>query len=428
MFWYLFYNLLLTTACLVLSPVLAAIVLIRKKFRQGLAERLGMIPEPVRIACREDDPIWFHAVSVGEVMAIIPIVRMMRERHPDLVIVLSTTTVTGHGTALEKLPEADHVIYFPFDLYPVVRRSITAIRPLVFVHAETEIWPNFLLALSLNKIPSILVNGRISEKSKRSYLAFRPFFREVFEKIALFGMQTEEDGKRTIEVGAPPERVFVTGNMKYDQRPVDCSAEELAHLRSDLHIPEGVPVIVAGSTHVGEEKSILAVYGKLAKEHEGLVLILAPRHPERFDEVERIVRNLGLRVSRRTQIREHDGVAEVVVLDTIGELTAMYGLADVVFVGGTLVDVGGHNLLEPVSCRKAVLFGPHVQNTKESADLLVRSGGGIMVADADELAAQVERLLGDAGLRERLGGSAFRIVEENRGATERNIELIERYL
>jgi len=340
--------------------------------------------------------------------------------------VASTITPTGQAVARGKLEGARRIIYFPYDYAPCARLALRSIRPRLFIHTETEIWPNFLFMLGKKGIPSAIVNGRISARSCRQYGWFRFFFRRVLSNVTVFGMQSRVDCLRIIRIGADPRRVFITGNMKFDLPLPGDLRRKPATGRNDMAFPREALVFVAGSTHAGEEEILLDVYARLYARIPKLRMLLAPRHPERCDEVERLCTARKLMIERRTLARggKRGEVAQILLLDTIGELAQAYSIGDVVFVGGSLVPVGGHNLLEPAVFRKPVLFGPHTANTAEVAEALLRAGGGIRVGDGQTLFEQVDRLLRQPASREATGAAAFGILEEHRGATERNLAIL----
>ena len=425
------YNLLLVIVSIAVFPFLLGILLSRRKWRQGLAQRLGHLSPQIVDDLKGRRPLWLHAVSVGEVIAAVPILRRIRARHPTLPIVLSTVTVTGNYTARKELPEVDHVIYYPFDYYWISMRVIRKINPRLFLHTETEIWPNFLFVLGRLGIPSIIVNGRLSGKSTRRYRMAGFLFRKVVSNITVFGMQSQVDCNRAIEIGADPKQVLLTGNMKFDREVALLKDEEASAIVRELRLGKGRDIFIAGSTHKGEEEIILAVFDRLVSEFPTLALVLAPRHPERFADVAKLVSEAGFvcaRKSRPEDDRFGPEGPQVMVLDTIGELSRTYGIGTVIFVGGTLVNVGGHNLLEPVAYRKPVLFGPHVQNTHEVADALKTTGGGIEISGVSDFHRWARDLLKDGKLRERLGNRAFDVILRNQGATERNLAIVERFL
>ena len=424
--WYILYNLL----TLIISPILLAALGVNKKYRTGIRQRLGFIPQNIRSALNGSRPIWLHAVSVGEVTASIPIIKKIKEEHPHLKLLVSTITATGNYTARQKVPEADCVMYFPYDYFFVVDRVIGIINPCIFIHTETEIWPNFLWALERRSIPSVIVNGRISSHSCRRYKLFGFFFRKVFNKVSVFGMQSSIDYERVLTIGADPRRVLLTGNMKFDQKISDLTHEEKVKRLEEFNLRPGNEIMIAGSTHAGEEAIVLDVFQQLLKEKPRLLLILAPRHPERCQEVERMVRERGFTLIRRTQITKHDSsqCAQVILLDTIGDLSLTYGIGDIIFVGGSLVNIGGHNILEPLVYGKPVVFGPYMQNFSEIAESLMESKAGIMVRNGEELLLQAKRLLGNKAEAQALGQKGFQVIKQHQGATDKNMKIISRFI
>ena len=387
-----------------------------------LRERLGFyrdVPDPPRTA-------WVHAVSVGETLAAVPIVEELGRLHPELPILVTTVTETGARVARERLARLAIHRYFPLDLPGAVRRAIARNRPQLFVVLETELWPNLFRALAARGVPVMIANGRISDRSYRRYRLARTFMRGLLETVAVFGMRSDEDARRIIGLGAAPERVFVTGNVKNDAPADDGAAPTL--WRRLLGLAPGAPVWIAGSTHRGEEPIVLDVHARLRERHAGLVLIVAPRHPERVLEVERLVRERGLPVVRRSELPKGRTDGATIILDTVGELAQLYQLADVVFVGGSLVPSGGHNMVEVALRRKPALFGPHTTNFRESAELLAGSGGGLVVRDAAELERELARLLGDPALRATMGDAGLAAVAARQGAVRETLALIDRFL
>jgi len=412
---YVLYNLILVLLTIALLPVILFKLATVPKYRGGLSQKLGRVRKKVLRVLNSTRPIWVHAVSVGEVMAAHPLVRELRKRYPDRKLILSTVTVTGNYTAMQRVPEADAVFYFPFDYPWIVRRVIRRINPAIVLVAETELWPNFFRELNRQGIPSALVNGRISPRSYGNYLKFKGFFSHVFANLSLFCMQSEEDADRIKDIGAAPEKVIVTGNLKFDQKI-------LAGRQEPVAITAGRRVLTAGSTHRGEEAILLEVFGRLRIKYPDLVLIIAPRHPERFDEVCGLITNAGYECQRRTRMKGQ--AKDVVLLDTIGELRAFYGLCDIAFVGGSLVKVGGHNLLEPAAMKKPVIFSRYMFNFKEISEALIKAGGGVMVKDKEELYAKLDNLLHDKKLSVSMGQQAFKVITANSGATSRTIDAI----
>lgn len=376
----------------------------------------GLPPEP---RC------WIHAVSVGEATAAAPLVEAIGRRWPEMSIVMTTVTPTGAHIVTGRLGLLATHRYFPVDLPGPVRRALDAVRPRFFIGLETELWPNLLRALASRGIPAMVANGRISDRSFRRYLLVRRFVARMLSQVAVFAMQSQEDARRIVALGAPPERVVVTGNLKADLRAERAGDPVWQRL---LRADSRRLLWIAGSTHHGEETAVLDAYQRLKPRFGDLRLLVAPRHPERTEEVERLVRDRGLQSVRRTALGAGQALDTVIILDTVGELAELYGFADVVFVGGSLVPTGGHNMLEPAQRRRPVLFGPHTSNFRESAELLQSAGGAVVVHDAIELAGEVERLLKDPELRRSMGEAGFAAVAARQGALSETLALIERHL
>ncbi len=416
---YIIYNIFLAIATVLLSPWILFKLLTVPKYRGGLTQKLGRLRKSVMRVIKGTRPIWVHAVSVGEVMAAHPLIRELKKKYPQRKLILSTVTVTGHYTARRRVPEADAVFYFPFDYPCIVRKVISGINPEIVLIAETELWPNFFRELKRAGIPSAVINGRISPHSYQNYMKFRKLFNSVFDNITLFCMQSDEDARRIKDIGAAPEKVSVTGNLKFDQKIP-------AAQPNPIKVPAGRKVITAGSTHRGEEAVLLDVFSRLREKYPTLLLIIAPRHPERFDEVEGLINSAGYECQRRTRL--NGPVKDVLLLDTIGELRTFYAIGDIAFVGGSLVKVGGHNLLEPAAMKKPVIFSRYMFNFKEISEALISSGGGMMVKDKGELYAQLDSLLSDQERARHLGECAFRVIEANSGAAKKTIDTIGRLI
>jgi len=416
---YILYNLLLIIATVLFFPVILFKLITVPKYRGGMTQKLGRLRKSVLQVIKGSRPIWIHAVSVGEVMAAHPLIRELKKKYPHRKLILSTVTVTGNYTARRRVPEADAVFYFPFDFPCIVRRVIQGINPQIVLVAETELWPNFFRELKRAGIPSAVINGRISPSSHKNYRKLNKFFSQVFDNVTLFCMQSEADAVRIKDIGADPEKVMVTGNLKFDQRlPVNTS--------TPVSIASGKKVITAGSTHRGEEATLLDVFKHLRQKYPDLLLIIAPRHPERFNEVEGLINKAGYDCQRRTKL--HGPVKDVLLLDTIGELRSFYSLCDIAFIGGSLVKVGGHNLLEPAAMKKPVIFSRYMFNFKEISEALLSAGGGIMVKDKTELYTQIDNLLSDKELARSIGERAFSVIEMNSGAARKTIEAVGRLI
>ncbi len=425
---YYAYSLLLILVLLAWSPSLLLGALGIRRRREGWGERLGRYPEALVSWLQESHPVWLHAVSVGEVSVASVLVNLWTIRRPTLSLLISTVTTTGREVARRSLPQAAGIVYFPIDLPVIVHRALAAVRPRLVILTETEIWPNFLSACLASEIPVAMINGRISPRSFRRYRLVRPFFRRVLQGVDLFCMQSGADAQRIVALGAPPERVHVVGNLKFDAAPQPQSSLIAERWRQVLKIEAGQPVVVGGSTHSGEEEALLLAFTRLRREFPNLVLILAPRHPERLAAVEEVIAGSGLTSVRRSALSQaRGGAVQIVLLDTIGELSTLYAVGDVTFVGGSLTPRGGHNLLEPALHGRPILFGPHMENFAEASALFLGHEAAIQVNDAEELARQIARLLRDPAARDRMGRAALEAVGAHRGACERTVTLLERF-
>lgn len=390
----------------------------------NLRERLGLrAHQPPAAPCG-----WIHAVSVGEAIAAAPLVEGLRRRWPALPLVVSTVTETGARVVRQRFAGLASHRYLPLDFPGASRRVIASIRPAFFVGMETELWPNLLRTLAARGVPAMVANGRLSDRSFRRYRLVRGAMRRVLADVSVFGMQSDEDARRVIALGATPERVVVTGNVKHEALPDPAGAADLWRRLAGL-APKQL-VWIAGSTHRGEEGAVLDAHVAARATRPDLALIIAPRHPERVGEVISLVTARGFTAVRRSELpgAVPDRATTVIVLDTVGELAQLYSIADVVFVGGSLAPFGGHNMLEPAARAKPVLFGPHTTNFRDAATLLLDSEGGRLVHDSRELGVELIRLLDDPLLRATSGEKAHAAVAAQHGAVGLTLELIERYL
>jgi 3-deoxy-D-manno-octulosonic-acid transferase len=427
---YLVYSVLIVAFGLLVSPYLLYQALRYRKYIRNLPQRLGYLP--LSFNADGDASIWIHAVSVGEVLTARALLPQLRERYPRLRLFLSTTTMTGQQVARNNLQFVDEVFYFPFDLGFIVNRTLRLVKPRLFIMMETELWPNLLRACRRGGVKTLLVNGRISSRSYPRYRLARPFFRRVLENVDRFCMQSEESARRIIDIGADRDRVIVTGSLKFDSLQVPGAAVpdrgRNRVLRYFRIAPER-PVIIAASTLKGEEEPVLEAFGSVRATLTNALLIIAPRKPERFDEVEKLARRAGWTVARRSELRvDSEPRHDVIVLDTIGELAQVFQVATAVFVGGSLVDAGGHNILEPAVFGKPIVFGPHMQNFAEIAQAFLESGAAIQVRSARELESVLLDLLSDPVRRASLGAAARALVEANRGARSRSLSVIAQLL
>ena len=415
----LVYLMLVTLA----SPVLLYRSVIYGKYRDGWAEKLiGQLPK----LSVDRSRIWFHAVSVGEVLQLRTVLAEFKSRYPKFDVVISTTTSTGHAVAVEKFPQHT-VCYFPLDFSWSVRRAIQRIQPTVIVLVELELWPNFILRAANADIPLVLINGRISERSHRGYRRIGLLTRRLLGCFDAIAAQNGTYAERVVDLGAPAERVSVTGTVKFDHVETDrrnAKTQELGHI---LGIGDDERVLIAGSTQAPEEEFALDTWQALRSERPDLRLVLVPRHQERFNEVARLVENRDLPLLRRSQLRDGaqiEDATSVLLLDTLGELGACWGLADIAFVGGSLTDRGGQNMIEPAGYGAAVLFGPNTRNFHDVVEALLSQKAARVVADRDDLTRTVARLLDDPELAHRQGLAAQEFVLSQQGATTQTVETI----
>ncbi len=393
-----------------------------RRYLPTLSDRLGFLKVDLNRS------IWIHAVSVGEVKAIESLLEGLGKRLNGRPIVVSTATPTGQQLARQRTDIVHSTFYFPIDLPGCVRRALDRVRPEIVIIAETEIWPNFLRECRRRKIPVIMINGRISDRSFSRYRLVSRWLPKVLADYTLLGMQSETDRRRMEVLGADPAKLTVLGNLKFDGTSSERAIEAgLAEVLRGWH-----SIWIAASTMPGEEELVLDAYAQARVGHPDLKLVIAPRHPDRCDEVQEIIRSRGLRFIKRTnlpslqtpQARYATPEGDGLLLDTIGELAAVFEYATVVFMGGTLVARGGHNILEPARHRKPVIFGPHMENFRDIARLFLDGGAAIQVRDATELGQTVSKLLSDTALAAQLGTAARRIVDQNTGATERVLSIL----
>ena len=422
---YSLYSLAIFVLAVALFPWFLYQALRYGKYVSSVGQRMGVLP--VSFNLDGDESIWIHAVSVGEALTVRALLPDLRRQYPDLKIFLSTTTITGQQIARERLTEVDAVFYFPFDLPIFVNRTLRLVRPRLFIMMETEIWPNLLRACKRDGVRTLMVNGRISSRSYPRYRLVRGFFRRVLTNVDQFCMQSEESARRIIDIGADPARVTVTGSLKFEslESPSAAAGRGAGRVLRFFRMPEGRPVLLAASTLKGEEPPVLAAFAVVRRTHPTTMLIVAPRKPERFDEAEALARAEGYRVVRRSSlVVDSEPQADVVILDTIGELAHLFQVATAVFVGGSLIDHGGHNILEPAVHGKPIVFGPYMSNFAEIAKTFLDAGAAVQVGSPTELATAWVRLVSDPAECARLGASARTLVEANRGARPKTLAAV----
>ncbi len=431
MFWSGIYNALLLVAAVFAVPYYGARMVLTGKYRRSLGPKFGRLSPVVVSLMRGEPRIWLHAVSVGEVTAAAPIVTALRSRFPGACIVLSTSTETGQQMARKLATDATVHIYYPLDIPCVVRKVIDWVRPDVFIPVETELWPNFIRLCRARGTRIVMANGRISPHSYRRYRATRFFWKGILAALDLAGVISQTDAERLAALGMPTSRIRVLGNAKYDGLAARVSPELEMEIAGSLGIEPSAGVLVAGSTHEGEESVILEVYRLLLEHRPDFKLILIPRHIERAAAVMELAHRAGfsdaIRMSEIRAGRRRSG-ERVVVVDLIGELFKVYSLASVVFCGGSLVPKGGQNILEAAAWGKVVFHGPHMEDFRDERVLLEEAGAGITVRNGGELFTGIRTLLEDPDLLRTKGESGRRAVTANRGAAGRYAELIEEVL
>jgi 3-deoxy-D-manno-octulosonic-acid transferase len=447
---YLIYSLLMGFAALVLTPYWLVQGLRHGKYFSNLGQRLGLsFPTLSKLPESRPGAIWIHAVSVGEALSGVTLARRLKQTYPDRPLVVSTTTLTGQALARERMPFADAIFYFPLDWAFCVRRALHAVRPSIVIILETEIWPNFLRESARAGVPVVFVSGRISDRSYARYQRFlgifgfflRPFLRSSLANAAAFLMQSEKDAERIRALGAKAERVQISGNLKYDlELPGPTPISQW--LATEAKRAGRSPVIVAGSVVATEEPLALIAFGTLQGEHRKSLLVLAPRKPECFEAAARSIDESHRKFIRRSQLPvpgpSQNGVSvgefsiaddvSVILLDSIGELASLYRVADGAFVGGSLVESGGHNILEPAAFGKVPVFGPSMENFAEIAGRFVAAGAAVQVESPEDAGVAWIEFLRDPERAARMGETARNLVESSRGATDRAIAEIARHL
>ena len=391
------------------------------KFHPGLITRLGILPGNLKL----EGPIWFHAVSVGEASVIKNLVQKLRAAYPNKRFIFSTVTTTGNKIIRGIALEGEFVFYLPLDISFIVRKTMARINPSLLVVVETEIWPNLISYLYKRNIPILVINGRISDTSFPRYRAVKLLIRPILNKISFFCVQTANDRDRLISLGVLKDKIEITGNMKFDLEPAPLKFDV-----SYIRLSDKEQLLVCGSTHPGEEEIILRAYKKLIGEFPHLRLLIAPRHPEITKDIEKFISDYGFYPLRISQINEttkqRNNETTVFILDTIGQLPSFYSIADIVFVGGSLIKKGGHNILEPALLEKPILFGPYMFNFRGIAELFINNRAAILVHNWQELQAGIQDLLREPSKITALGARARELVLENRGATQRNFRGIEK--
>lgn len=415
------YNVLAIVFVIIAMPVFVFRLVREAGFGERLRQSFGFIPEEKLAKVAGRGAIWLHAASVGEIVATSPIVKEIHKEMPGVPIMISVVTASGYAMAHRIIKEAESIIYFPIDVPFLSNRVISRIKPRIFMPVETELWPNFLKAARQHGLPVMMVNGRISDKSVDRYRHLGSVLSDMMNTVSRFCMQSEIDKEYILRLGADPSKVVVTGNTKFDQTYTDVSPEEKANLINEMGLAGSVPVILAGSTHKGEEEIILESFVKVKEVFPKAKLVIAPREILRAEEIVSLAAQAGLKAARRTALQQIYSVGhDVVVLDTIGELGKVYSIGDIVFVGGSLIQHGGHNILEPAAHGKPIIVGPNMFNFKDSYFLFSNRGACVTVKDSTELTETILRILQNDGISKAMADETITIIKENRGAARKS--------
>ena len=429
---YIIYNLLLIVVfILFVLPYYTYRLFTEKGFSRRFRQSLGRVHNKEIEKVMRKDCIWIHGASVGEIVATSPLVKQIRQEMPDRPILVSAFTVGGYNMAKQIIPEADAIIFFPLDLPFVAESMVKRIHPGVFMPVETELWPNFLRAIRERHIPVMMVNGRISEKSVKTYRYLYGIWDDMLSTVSRFCMQSSIDADYIYSLGADKNKIFVTGNTKFDQTYAEVTSEDYARYKEELGLCNSYPIIMAGSTHPGEEKALFDAFKKVREQYADARLVIAPRKVNRADEISKLASSYGFETGYRSKMLENPGLRKeypVVLLDTIGELGRIYAVGDVVFVGGSLCKTGGHNVLEPAAHAKPIIVGPNMQNFKDSYSLLSKVGACKMVNNVAELANEMLDIIGNDERREKMGAASLQVIKENRGADIRSIHYLKELL
>ena len=427
---YLIYNLLFWIFLVLGFPFLLFRLLTTRRFRTGLKERLAIYGKK-GINSSPDHSLWVQAASVGEVTAALPLLRLLREELPDYPLVLTCQTAAGRKIARKRLGSQAKVLLCPLDAALFVNRFFRWARPRILIMIETELWPGLITAADRRNIPILMVNGRISPRAFRGYMKGRFFLKPFLARITAFNMRSSADAHRIKRMGAPQEKISVTGNIKFDTLPAgEQPAREREGWKRILKLREGEEIVVGGSTFAGEEAILSRVFAAISPEMPRLRLILAPRHLNRIEEVERYLRSRKQPYALLGELRagRADPEVKIVIVDQLGILIKIYAVAAVVFIGRSLSGVGGQNPIEPASLGKPIIFGPHMENFRIEARALLESGAALRVKDEEELKNKLREVLGDVDLSRGMGEAGIRVVDNFRGASRRNLASIKKLL
>lgn len=426
---YTIYNIVLNCAFVISFPYLLLRVLLGK---EGTWDRMGRFSKEKVKFLSSKDVIWLHAASVGEVKALSTIISHLKTINPQYSLVVSVVTDSGKEEAKRILSsgsigkEVEFVFHAPIDLKRFVRKALASLNPSALIVVETELWPNLMKEAKKRDCWVGLINGRISSESLSKYLLLKSLFSETLSYVDLFCMQSEEDAERIRKLGAESDKIKVLGNLKFDRIATQISEVDKDLLKKKLSIPGDLKIIVGGSIRNGEEEILVRVFKRLKKDEENLLLLLAPRYLDRMEKIERLLSQQNLDFIRKSKIHGKTSLEDqrIILLDTMGELAEIYAIADVAFVGGTLVPIGGHNLLEPAICGVPAIFGPHVDHFKSAADLLIQCGGGIKIKNEEQLYVELLDLLRDQNKMKRMGKAAYEAIKRQGGVSQKTAQLI----
>ncbi|WP_163339376.1 3-deoxy-D-manno-octulosonic acid transferase [Desulfopila sp. IMCC35008] len=417
----LLYNILQSLAIIILWPLLLVVIFRKKKYGSRMLSRFGLgLPSLAPVNKAKVKTYWLHALSVGEITSAAPLLAALRQHWPECRIVVTVTTTSGEKLARTLLVHSvDHILPAPLDFRPTVYHYMKIIQPDMYIHVETDFWPNLLTMMRAKSIPTILVNGRISSQSLKSYNKYRFFFSPIFNSFDHLCMQTEQDRTNMLAFGIARTKILTLGNLKFDTPAVKNQGN--SEIQSLL--PKEKKILTAGSTHPGEEKLIITVYSRLKHSHNDLFLVIVPRNPDRAAEIATLASDAGIKARFRSE-NTQDSISDLLIVDTIGELIDVYRASWAAFVGGSLVPTGGHNPIEPALFGIPVLFGPHMEDFSEIASALIKSGGGTSVHDIESLQSCIQKFLDEEPVRLQQGKSAREYVEKQQGVIDKHLNLI----
>ncbi len=422
------YNIILTIGISVGIPLIIPIILLSEKRRKTFLQRLGVKRLPENILFKRDKPVWVHALSVGEVLSSVPLVTKLKERFKDKRIVFSASTKTGFEIANKLFKKnVDSIFFFPFDLLFSVKYITGKIDPAIVIIVESDIWPNFLFEMKKRNVPVILINARLSNRSFKGYKRFSFISNKLFLSFAKICTQSIEDAKRFMLLGIPSNMISTIGNIKFDQPYDPVSEEEIEILKQSMNIQPFKKILMAGSTHEGEESILIDAFSRIRKDFADTVLIIVPRNPERARSVLKLCKSASFSpiLMKDFENTDKNEKFDVIIVDVIGILKRLYAIADVAFVGGSLVDRSGHNPLEPAAFSKPVIFGQYMSDFTHISQMLLDSGGAAQVKNTNSLYETIAGILSDSGKARNMGEKAFKVFNANKGAVEKTLKVIE---